>query len=551
MGDLILRENLSETSVPLNLVLRGYEDYGETESVRVDVYWRWEDDDTMEPQFLAAGVAGQTIVTPFDPKGRDIRLFQVAQTSRATKSDRSVKEGEQLAVDMSASRVVAGFSTQSANTVFAGPTTGSPAIPAFRALVAADIPNLDASKITTGTLAVARGGTGITSLGAGVATWLGTPSSANLAAAITDETGSGLLVFATSPTFTTSIDINSGGAYKLAGANVIRTPGTNFYFGTGGNTSTNPTNNLIFGSSGGSLTTGGSYNVLIGVPAAADITTGTDNLCIGVFAGWKITSGASNVFMGSGAGSANTIASFNTCLGREAMDAMVTSQYNVAIGRRAGRSVNTNVSPSTADGLNVFIGANCSTSGITTGVKNVLIGAQVNAPSNVSNNIIIGDGDGTHRINVDSSGRVGFGTGVTISARCHALSTTEQLRLGYDTSNYFSVTVNSTGNATLDLVASSGTPAFTFSDPVTFSENITIANAKNIVLNTSTGTKIGTATGQKLSFWNKTPVTQPDTSTGMAAFVANSGTAVNTASTFDGYTLDQIVNALRLIGILA
>jgi len=56
-----------------------------------------------------------------------------------------------------------------------------------------------------GTLAVANGGTGITSLGSGVATWLGTPSSANLAAAVTDETGSGALVFATSPSLTTPV----------------------------------------------------------------------------------------------------------------------------------------------------------------------------------------------------------------------------------------------------------------------------------------------------------------------------------------------------------
>jgi hypothetical protein len=52
----------------------------------------------------------------------------------------------------------------------------------------------------TGTLPIANGGTGITSFGSGVATFLGTPSSANLAAAVTDETGSGALVFATSPT---------------------------------------------------------------------------------------------------------------------------------------------------------------------------------------------------------------------------------------------------------------------------------------------------------------------------------------------------------------
>jgi hypothetical protein len=42
-------------------------------------------------------------------------------------------------------------------------------------------------------------------LGAGVATWLATPSSANLASAVTDETGSGSLVFATSPTLVTPI----------------------------------------------------------------------------------------------------------------------------------------------------------------------------------------------------------------------------------------------------------------------------------------------------------------------------------------------------------
>lgn len=45
----------------------------------------------------------------------------------------------------------------------------------------------------------------ITGLGTGVATFLATPSSANLASAVTDETGSGSLVFATSPTLVTPI----------------------------------------------------------------------------------------------------------------------------------------------------------------------------------------------------------------------------------------------------------------------------------------------------------------------------------------------------------
>ena len=67
------------------------------------------------------------------------------------------------------------------------------------------ITNVSLTTGVTGTLPVANGGTGITSLGTGVATFLGTPSSANLASAVTDETGSGALVFANTPTLVTPI----------------------------------------------------------------------------------------------------------------------------------------------------------------------------------------------------------------------------------------------------------------------------------------------------------------------------------------------------------
>ena len=45
--------------------------------------------------------------------------------------------------------------------------------------------------------------TGVSGLGASVATFLATPTSANLRTALTDETGTGSAVFATSPTITT------------------------------------------------------------------------------------------------------------------------------------------------------------------------------------------------------------------------------------------------------------------------------------------------------------------------------------------------------------
>lgn len=57
-------------------------------------------------------------------------------------------------------------------------------------------------------------------------------------------------------------------------------------------------------------------------------------------------------------------------------------------------------------------------------------------------------------------------TGTTSpSARIHAIATTEQLRLGYDTSNYFSTTVSSAWVVTFNAVWASS--SFVFSDPIT------------------------------------------------------------------------------------
>jgi len=80
---------------------------------------------------------------------------------------------------------------------------------------------------------------------------------------------------------------------------------------------------------------------------------------------------------------------------------------------------------------------------------------------------------------------------------------------------------------------------------------LTFADGYNIVFNATTGTKIATATTQKLAFWNKTPIVQPTTSITGATRVGGAGTTVTTTDTYGGYTLAQIAAALVNTGILA
>lgn len=78
---------------------------------------------------------------------------------------------------------------------------------------------------------------------------------------------------------------------------------------------------------------------------------------------------------------------------------------------------------------------------------------------------------------------------------------------------------------------------------------VTLGDSQNIVVNTSTGTKIGTATGQKLAFWNATPVIQP-ASANQAALsldvdVAGSDTVDKAAINSNFAALQTLVNQLR------
>jgi hypothetical protein len=127
----------------------------------------------------------------------------------------------------------------------------------------------------------------------------------------------------------------------------------------------------------------------------------------------------------------------------------------------------------------------------------------------------------------------GVGIGTTApSAKLHALAITEQFRLGYDTSNYVSTTVGSTGSVTFDAVGSGA--AFNFSDHVGIGTT-TPAKPLNILVNQNTSngpiqienTSNGTGAYTELGIFNDNGVAA---NKGLVVGLAGSGVSSGDAS---------------------
>jgi hypothetical protein len=90
------------------------------------------------------------------------------------------------------------------------------------------------------------------------------------------------------------------------------------------------------------------------------------------------------------------------------------------------------------------------------------------------------------------------------------------------------ITDNGTGTIFIGIDTTGGVlvskmGAVTFTDDITVNGNLTLGNGKNIIAATSTGTKIGTSTSQKLGFFNATPIIQPGNTTDIRAVLINLG----------------------------
>lgn len=59
-----------------------------------------------------------------------------------------------------------------------------------------------------------------------------------------------------------------------------------------------------------------------------------------------------------------------------------------------------------------------------------------------------------------------------------------------------------------------------------------------------------TGNSSQIGFFGTPKIAQPTTAGGSATFADSGATVVHTASTFDGYTISQVVKALRNLGLL-
>lgn len=267
-------------------------------------------------------------------------------------------------------------------------------------------------------------------------------------------------------------------------------------------------------------------------------TTTTFKTFLRTNTGFKSASGGSGAAWGTITGTLTSQTDLNTALN--------SKQDNLISGTNI-KTINGN---SLIGSGNITIGGlTIGTTAITSGAANRLLfegtGNVLQQSSNLTFDSTTNILQCGNRIIAGTSGMTNTGGALFV----YAGNNNDFVQRIYNTAGTAIYNFRTTSNGSyMEFCNSTGTPQVTIKGQ--WSDALTFGAGRDIYFDTGTGTKIGAATNQKFAFWNKTPITQPTTAIAAATFTANTSGIANDTATFDGYTIGQIVKALRNVGLL-